>query len=191
MKKLMFICLVFLSANCFGQGLLQRLSFGVKAGANYSNFTNAGFATDGLVGFHAGALVNFKIAAGFSVQEEFLFSSQGAKMKEDIFGKENIKVYYMSVPFLLKYRTKPGIYIEAGPQVSFRIKDDIGKTDIGEFTKKMDLAAVGGIGYQSPIGLGFGARYVYGISKVGNFQLSDVKPDFKNSVVQASMFYIF
>jgi len=191
MKKLMFICLVFLSANCFGQGLLQRLSFGIKAGANYSNFTNADFATDGLVGFHAGALVNFKLIGGLSIQEEFLFSSQGAKMKEDLFGKENIKVYYMSVPFLFKYRTKPGIYFEAGPQASFRIKDDIGKTDIGEFTKKMDLAAVGGIGFQSAMGLGFGARYVYGLSKVGDFQLSDVKPDFKNTVVQASIFYIF
>lgn len=55
----------------------------------------------------------------------------------------------------------------------------------------MDLAAVAGIGYQSKMGLGFGARYVAGLSKVGDFQASDIKTDFRTNVIQASIFYIF
>ncbi|MVT10309.1 porin family protein [Chitinophaga tropicalis] len=191
MKKLLLICLVLVSTKGFSQSLLKRLSFGLKAGANYSNFTGADFETEGLVGFHAGAIVNFKITDNFSIQEEFLFSSQGAKVKGDVFNKENIKIYYGTVPFLLKYRTKPGFYIEAGAQAGFRIKDDIGDDSVKEFAKKMDLAAVGGLGFQMRNGLGFGARYVAGLSKVSDFKISDVNPDYKNSVVQASVFYIF
>lgn len=100
MKKLLFICLVLMaSTNCFSQGLLKRLSFGIKAGGNYSNYTNADFATEGMVGFHAGAIVNFKLTNNLSIQEEFLFSSQGAKLKENLFGKDNIKVYYATLRY--------------------------------------------------------------------------------------------
>src|SRR6185369_6659505 len=88
MKKLLFMSLILTSTHCFSQGmvkgLLGRLTFGLKAGANYSNYMNADFATDGIVGFHAGALVNFRLSNSWSVQEEFLFSTQGAKMKDDV-----------------------------------------------------------------------------------------------------------
>jgi hypothetical protein len=192
MKKLIVICLVLASTNGFSQGIFKRLSFGIKAGANYSDYSNAGFATEGLVGFHAGALVNFKITDHLSVQEEFLFSSQGAKVKDGtIFGGEDIKVNYMTVPFLIKYKTKFGLYFEAGPQVGLRINEDIKNTQIGEFAKKMDLAAAGGLGYQTPFGLGFGVRYVYGLSTVGDFNYSNIKTDFRTNVAQASIFYIF
>jgi hypothetical protein len=72
-----------------------------------------------------------------------------------------------------------------------RTSENIGNTQIGEFAKSLDLSAAGGLGYQSKSGFGFGVRYVAGLSKVGDFQISDTKPDFKNSVMQASIFYIF
>jgi hypothetical protein len=191
MRILLLLCLVLASTQSFSQGLFQRLSFGLKAGGNYSNYTNADFKTESIAGFHAGAIVNFKLIGGLSIQEEFLFSTQGAKVKDNLFGKENVKVSYINVPFLLKYRSNLGLYIEAGPQVGMRASENISDTEIGEFAKKLDLSAVGGIGYQSKSGFGFGARYIAGLSKVGNFQVSTTKPDFKNSVIQASVFYIF
>jgi len=195
MKKLLFICFVLASTNSFSQGmmkgLVQRLSFGLKAGANYSNYTNTDFATDALVGFHAGAIVNFKIIDNLSIQEEFLFSSQGAKVKDNLFGKENVNISYFIVPFLLKYRTNFGLYLEAGPQVGILVNDDLKNTQVGNFAKKMDLAAAGGIGYQTKGGFGIGARYIAGLSKVGDFNISNVRTDFKTNVVQASIFYIF
>jgi len=183
--------LVLASTNCFSQGLLKRLSFGLKAGANYSNYTNAGFETEALMGFHAGALVNFRITDHFSIQEEFLFSSQGAKMKNDLFGKENLNVYYLTVPFLLKYKTDFGLYIEAGPQTGLRLKEDTRGATFGNFAKRLDLAAAGGIGFQTKSGFGIGARYIAGLSKVGDFDISNVKTDFKTNVIQAGIFYIF
>ncbi|MDR3711226.1 MAG: porin family protein [Puia sp.] len=195
MKKLILICCVLVSARSFSQGfvqgLMQRIHFGLKAGANYSNYTQENFSSDGLVGFHAGALLDFQLTKNLFIQEEFLFSSQGAKIKGDLFESQNVKVNYFTVPFLLKYRTNPGLYIEAGPQVGMRTSENIGSTPIGEFAKKLDLSAVGGLGFQSKSGFGIGVRYVAGLSKVGDFQLSDEKPDFRNSVIQASVFYIF
>ena len=191
MKKLLFICFVLASTQSFSQGIFKRLTFGLKAGGNYSNYTNADFATEGIVGFHAGGLVNFRFTDNLSIQEEFLFSSQGAKMKNDLFGKDNVNVYYMTVPFLLKYKSKMGLYIEAGPQVGMVMKDDLKGSSFGDFAKKLDLAAAGGIGYQSKIGLGFGVRYIAGLSKVGDFNISNVKTDFRTNVAQASIFYIF
>ena len=191
MKKLIIFCFMLVSANCFSQrftqNILKRLSFGIKGGANYSDFGNANFDTEGLVGFHAGALVNFKINEHLSIQEEFLFSSQGAKIKGNLFDEEKIKIYYMTVPILLKYRTNTGIYFEAGPQMGGLIKDNID----GDFAKKIDVGVAAGFGYQTKSGLGIGARYIAGLSGVGNFQSSDIKPDFRNNVIQGGIFYIF
>jgi hypothetical protein len=197
MKKLIIFSFILVSsANCFSQGftknLFKRLSFGVKGGANYSNFTNADFETDGLVGFHAGALVNFKLNEHLSIQEEFLFSLQGAKLKGALNDTESIKLYYMTIPILLKYRTNSGLYFEAGPQVGALMKEDLDKTLVdGQFAKKLDFGVAAGLGFQAKNGLGIGARYVAGLSKVGDFQSSVVKTDFRNSMVQASVFYIF
>ena len=195
MKKLILIGLVLTSTRSFSQsfvqGIMERLHFGLKGGVNYSNYTNANFSTQALLGFHAGALVDFDLTKNLAIREEFLFSSQGAKVKDDVFGKENVNVYYMTVPFLLKYRTNAGIYIEAGPQVGTRIKDNIDSLKSGNFAKLLDLSAAAGIGYQSRGGFGIGFRYVAGLSSVGDFKFSNVNPNFRSSVVQASIFYIF
>lgn len=197
MKKLLFICLslVILStkgfSQSFTQNILNRLEFGIKAGVNVSNFTNANFPTDPLIGYSGGATVAFKFTNNFMVQEDFLFSTQGAKIKGGAFGDQDLKLYYLSVPFLLKYRTDAGIYIEAGSQLGMKLKEDVAGINTNNFTQKIDMAAAGGIGYQSKMGLGIGARYIYGLSKVGNFNISNIHNDFKNNSIQASIFYMF
>lgn len=191
MKRLLFICFVLVTTRGFSQGFLKRFEFGLKAGVNYSNFTNASFPTDPLIGFHAGGTVAFKITKNFLIQEEFLFSSQGAKTKGGTLGEQDLKLYYISVPFLLKYRTNAGFYVEAGPQVGMKAKEEVSGPGVSDFAKKLDLAAAGGIGYQFKMGLGIGARYVYGISKVGDFDASNIKNDFKNNNIQGSIFYVF
>lgn len=191
MKKLMLICLVLVSAKSFSQSIFNRLEFGLKAGANASNFTNANFPTDPLIGFHGGATVAFKITNNFLIQEEFLFSTQGAKIKGGTLGDQDLKLYYVSVPFLLKYRTNSGFYLEAGAQTGINVKEDFSGINTSNFAKKIDLGAAGGLGYQSKMGLGIGARYIYGLSKVADFNASNINNDFKNNSIQASIFYVF
>lgn len=204
MKKLMFIVLVLVSAKSFsqtttqttpanegfGKKLMKKLEFGVTGGGNYSNFSSANFATDPLPGFHAGLTVSYKITDNFLVSEEFLYSLQGAKAKEGKFAGQDIKLSYASVPILFKYRTNSGFYVEAGPQASFKVAEDIGGITDAKFAKKIDFAVAGGAGYQSKMGLGIGARYVYGLQDVQE-NPSAALGNFKNNSIQASIFYVF
>jgi hypothetical protein len=174
----------------FAQKLMQKLEFGITAGGNYSNFTGANFPTDPLPGFHAGFTVAYKFTDNFMVQEEFLYSLQGAKVKGGTLGTQDIKLSYGSVPILFKYRTNSGFFVEAGPQASFKVKEDLGGITDAKFAKKIDFGMAGGLGYQSKIGLGIGARYVYGLQKVQETP-SPILGDFKNNSIQASIFYVF
>jgi hypothetical protein len=172
-------------------GMAQTFQLGVKGGVNVSNFTGGDFGDidkKALVGFHAGAFINFQFGDHLGLQPEVLFSSQGAKL-ESAGESENIKLSYINIPVLLKYRFTGGFYLEAGPQIGFKVSEKIGDEDVEDFAKSTDLSVAGGLGWHSSSGFGLGARYTAGISKVGDFDGSDIDPDFKNGVIQVSVFY--
>lgn len=187
MKKLFVAALVLVSATSFG----QTFQLGVKGGVNVSNFTGGDFKDldkQSMVGFHAGAFVNFFLGDHFAIAPEVLFSSQGAKL-ENAGNKENIKVSYVNVPVMLKYRFTGGFYLEAGPQIGFKVSEKTDNLPINTFAKSTDLSVAGGLGWHSDMGLGLGARYTAGISKVGDFDGANIDPDFRNGVIQVSLFY--
>jgi hypothetical protein len=187
MRRLLFAVLLFASTGAMSQGF----QLGIKGGVNVSNFTGGNFQDvkkSALVGFNAGAFLGFLIGDHFSIQPEVLFSSQGAKL-ESAGDKQNFKVSYLNVPVLAKYRFTGGFYLEAGPQVGFKLSEDVPDQTIDHFAKSLDLSLAGGLGYHSSMGLGIGARYTAGLSKVGDFSGSDVSPDFKNGVAQVFVFY--
>jgi len=188
MKKLLFAALLLSSSHLFSQGF----QLGIKAGANLSNFTGGDFSNvdkKALVGFQAGAFMGFLFGDHLSLNPEVLFSSQGAKFK-NAGSDENFKLYYINVPVLLKYRFTGGFYLEAGPQVGFKVSESIPNSTIKTFAKNLDLSVAGGLGFHSESGFGIGARYAAGLSKVGDFDASQgVNPDFKNGVISLSVFY--
>ncbi|PWJ58291.1 outer membrane protein with beta-barrel domain [Dyadobacter jejuensis] len=166
----------------------QTFSFGPKVGLNVSNYTGGNIESDALVGAHLGGILNFGIGQNFSIQPEVLFSTQGAKI--DVAGsKRDYKTSYVTVPVLFKLKANGGLFVELGPQFGFRTSEDIPDQTIDHFAKNLDLAAALGLGYQANFGLGFGARYIAGLSKVGNFDAGNIGPDFKNSVLQFSIYY--
>lgn len=172
-------------------GFSQKFQVGLKAGANVSNFTGSDLQnvkTNTLVGFHAGGLINLKFGPVFSIQPELLVSSQGAKL-ESATGKENFKATYATLPIMLKLQSPgAGLYIEAGPQFGLKIGDNASGTNTD--VKNLDAALAAGVGYKSSIGLGIGARYIAGLSKVGDIDFGGgVNPDYKNSTIQISLFY--
>lgn len=175
-------------------GFSQSLTGGLKAGVNVSNFTGGDFQNvdkKALIGFHAGGFLNIAFG-GFSIQPEALVSTQGAKF-EDIGGADyDVKLTYITVPVMAKFKTGSGFYLEAGPQVGFKISEDIGNQTINNFAKDLDLSIAGGLGFQSKGGFGIGARYIAGLSKVGDFSgVGNADPDFKNGVIQAGIFWAF
>jgi hypothetical protein len=197
MKKVFLaMAMLLVSHVVFGQeSFLSRFHFGLKAGINSSNFENANFDTDMLTGFHVGAIVNFALTDKWSIQEEFLYSTQGAKIKNGFaLGDKELKLSYVSVPILVKYHSNLGIYGEIGGQANILV-EDAKNTGFEDFADKIDGGAVAGLGYQfksGPVkGLGIGARYYYGFTNVGKFTSSTINSDFKNSMIQGSLFYIF
>lgn len=189
MKKVLMAALVLLLVSA--TAMAQNFQLGLKAGANISNFTGGEFDNldkKALVGFHAGAFINFLFGDHLSLQPEVLFSSQGAKLKS-AGEEENFRVSYVNVPVMVKYRFTGGFYLEAGPQIGFKVSEDVPDQTIKDFAKSTDLSVAAGLGYHSNMGLGIGARYIAGLSKVGDFDASNIDPDFKNSTIQVSLFY--
>lgn len=187
MKRIIVAAFLLVSAT----GFAQTFQLGIKGGVNISNFTGGDFKDldkKSLVGFHAGGFVSFFLGDHFAIQPEVLFSSQGAKI-DNAGDEQNLKISYVNVPVMLKYRFTGGFYLEAGPQIGFKVSEDTDDMPINDFAKSTDLSIAGGLGFHSNMGLGVGARYTAGISKVGDFSVGDFDPDFKNGVLQISLFY--
>lgn len=182
MKKIIF--LVAALAGSFAMQA-QGIDFGIKAGANFSNFSGD-LDSDGITNFHAGAVVELNLIPTFSIQAEGLFSSQGAKYKEDgVIGvTKDINLDYISVPVMAKFYLLPDrLSVMAGPQFSFLVKD--AKKDFE--SKSFDMAAAGGVELKIFAGLFAQARYTIGLNNVSD--VSDV--DVKNNVFQLSVGYFF
>ena len=186
MKKILIMMVM---AAASSAAFSQTVSLGPKVGLNISNYTGGDFESNALVGFHLGGILNLGIGRSFSLQPEVLFSTQGAKIVTNS-QKKDFKTTYVAIPVMAKFRSAAGLYFEVGPQVSFRTSEDVPDQTIDQFSKNLDLAVGVGVGYQAGFGLGIGARYLAGISKVGDFnKTAAVNPDFKNSVVQISLFF--
>ncbi|HET9431072.1 MAG TPA: porin family protein [Chitinophagaceae bacterium] len=170
---------------------MAQFQFGAKAGVNISNFTGGSFDDvdkKALVGFHGGVYMRFQIA-NFSIQPEAMVSTQGAKI-DSASGSYDWKLTYINIPVMAQYRFPAGFYLEAGPQVGFKIDDQIENETIKNFVNELDLSLAAGLGYRGAKGLGIGARYTAGLSKVGDFDQSvnGIDPDFKNGVIQVSVY---
>jgi hypothetical protein len=189
MKKLFLM----LSLAASTTGFAQQFSFGVKGGTNISNFTgveNLGDVTkQSLIGFYVGAYMNFWFGNNLTLQPEALLSTSGAKFK-DADGTQKYKLTYLTIPLFLKYKANGGFYVEAGPQVGFKLSESIPDQTFDKFAKSLDLSIGAGLGYQSAGGFGIGARYLVGLSKVGDFDASSgIDPNFKNSTIQVGISY--
>lgn len=189
MKKLALVLTVFTVSM---MGAKAQIQFGVKAGANFANVTNAGDGAKTLVSFNAGALVKIPIADALSLQPEVLFSMQGVKFDG---GKYTFN--YINVPVLVTYTLPVGVFFQTGPQVGLRLsaklkEDGGGDTDAKDFTKSTDFSWAIGAGYLIPgVNLGFNARYTLGLTKIGKDVDGVNYFDGKNTVLQVGVFYMF
>ncbi len=159
----------------------QGIHFGIKGGANFSNF-NGDLDTDGITSFHAGGVLELNVVPTFSVQAEGLFSSQGAEYKDELGAVQDIDLSYISVPVMAKYYILPSkLSLMAGPQFSFLVDEAEETLE----SKSFDMAAAGGVELKLIAGLFVQARYTIGLTDV----YEDV--DAKNAVFQLSVGYFF
>lgn len=126
MKKILLpLAVILLTSGAYA----QSVKFGVKAGLNVSTFTgDDSDEAESLTGFHVGGVAEIKFTDKFSLQPELLYSTQGAKAS--VSGIEGgvaynadikAKVSYINLPVMAKYYVIPGLSLEAGPQVGFKV----------------------------------------------------------------------
>ena len=162
----------------------QLLKFGVKGGLNFANYTGGdvdGFDFKSITSYHAGVVAEIKIFENFALQPELLYSSQGAKVNSE--AVDDINFNYVTVPVLAKfYLISDRLSVEAGPQFSFLIDDNVGDQFESE---SFDFAAVGGIGLNITDNIFAQARYVVGLTEASK------DAEVKNRVIQVSLGYRF
>ena len=158
----------------------QSFQLGIKGGGNLSDFLSAQnnnqSSYSALAGWNAGVFVNFWLGNHFAIAPEVLYSTEGAGIKTTSEGgnssvtvNQDLHLRYISLPLMAKLRFTGGFYLEAGPQVSLNVSSSTWEDQsVRNLTNNAELGAAGGIGYQSPIGLGVGLRYTVGLTTVNN-----------------------
>ncbi|WP_231940454.1 porin family protein [Filimonas lacunae] len=184
--------IVFLSVFIFLFHTLpaQYFGFGVKAGMNYSSYSN------GLMGYqpnvfgHAGSITYFGINRHLGIQLELEFARHGGKVPVGEY-KLDVKQNYFSVPLLLKYKTQSGFFINGGPQFNIRVSQYIMNYKLPLGSSSIEMSLAGGIGYRMTPGCGIEARYIKGITNTGQYLKDNANlVNFKTNVFQVSLFWL-
>lgn len=177
-------------------GFRGGLNLADVQGDAVKTFTDlAGYAPDGAItkemrpGFYAGVYATLPLGNSFAIEPGINYSEKGSVLRGTLpfpaldFLNANVtgtaRLAYVDVPVLAKVFVTPGLYFYAGPQASFLVsgkarveagalgfsayKQDF---DISNQLRKVDFAAVGGLGYQFENGLGLSAGYDYGLTSL-------------------------
>lgn len=178
----------------FGANAQMKAHFGVKAGMNASELhqKDAEVKSDTKIGFHAGALAHIHAhGSQFAFQPEVMYSLEGAKYKAGGVTRTT-DLHFINVPLLAQYMFDNGFRIEAGPQFGFLMaaKDKFdGKTeDIKDNFKTMAISVPVGVSYLTTSGLGFDARYNFGLTDLRD---SDVGKKLTGNNFQFGIFWQF
>lgn len=106
----------------------DRLQFGIKAGANFSNvYGTKGdeFQASGKFGFATGTFVSIPIGKFMGIQPELLFSQKGFKGTSRILDntyKFTRTTSYIGVPLLFSFKPIKFLNLLAGPQYSYLVQ---------------------------------------------------------------------
>lgn len=170
----------------------QGFSLGMKFGANFSKIKGLELTEGYKPGFHFGGYIDIgKKALG--VQTELLFSQSGTKIQEDTASSfqsgERVKLSYLQIPILLRYKIGKMFTLHAGPQFGILMNKDETVLENGEQAfKSGDFAMCFGGQFN------FGNLRVYGRYNIGLNDISDIddQDSWQNEVLQLGLaFRIF
>jgi hypothetical protein len=187
-KTIFFTAALFFMISAKSQGV----HFGVKGGLNASSLNSSPTNKDmqSKIGFNVGLLGHIHTAnKSWAVQPELYYSAEGAKSKDNNDVSTNLG--FINIPVLAQYMFDNGFRLEAGPQldllVSAKNKNNNTSTDIKDNLNTAGFSIPVGVGYLTRTGLGFDARYNFGISDV----YKNDNTNTKSNVFQFDIFYQF
>jgi hypothetical protein len=105
------------------------LTFGIKAGANYSNVWDAqgqNFVANSKVGFAGGAFLGIPIGRYFGFQPEVLISQKGFQGSGVLLDEPysfSRTTTYLDIPLQLQLKPSPCLTIVIGPQYSYLLNE--------------------------------------------------------------------
>lgn len=114
----------------------DKTTFGVRAGVNFTNMNgeenNHDLDNKIKTGFNIGVNAEIPVAQDFYLQPGLLFSTKGAKNKEEGDAKTKVKLSYLEVPINLLYKPTLGdgkLLLGFGPYIGIGIsgKEEWGK----------------------------------------------------------------
>tara|TARA_R110000868_G_scaffold21640_5_gene89727 strand:- start:294 stop:881 length:588 start_codon:yes stop_codon:yes gene_type:complete len=195
MKKVVALVVFFTAGtSLFAQSWSDKFQLGVKGGANFATVVGDDFdSPDRRTSFYAGLVVEAPITEKFSLQPEVFYSGQGFDLNENNDGVDaQYQLDYIQVPVLLKVYLFDGLNIHAGPQLGFKVNEEIDfepTSDGGDFNtdsvKDFDFQLTSGIEYKFAESFFVQARYTYGFSEV----IEDA--DVHNSYFSAGVGFMF
>lgn len=182
------------------------VSFGFKAGINYSNvYDEEGndFVADGKFGLAAGAFVTIPFGKIIGIQPEILFSQKGYKSTGTYFGSTYSMTRttdFIDVPLLLAVKPVEQITLLFGPQFSYLMKQKdeftggtINSTQQQDFDNNNIRKNIMGLTGGADLNFGnlvVGLRAAWDI-KTNEGSGSSTTPRYKNMLYQATLGYRF
>lgn len=194
-KQLIAFILVAVMSNAAVAG---DVSFGIKAGLNYTAITNNPKSWDDNLewkaGISAGAFLSYRFNEWLSLQPELLYSQRGVNSKLLDYSIIEVDLTaafsYIEIPLLLEYTVplegsfRPVIY--AGPVLSYMLSSELelsasilsATVDIGSLSHVNDFGGILGAGFEWDVGNGlvtFDVRYQRGFTNVitsGDFEIN-------------------
>ena len=184
----------------------EKLCFGIKIGANYSNVYDSegeDFVADGKFGLAGGAFVSIPLGKFIGIQPEVLFSQKGFKSSGTFLGTDyetTRTTDYIDIPLLFAIKPIPNVTVLFGPQYSYLLKQkdeftggSLSSIQEEEFTNDnirkntFSLVVGGDINFENLV---LGLRGSWDL-KNNNGDGTSTTPRYKNVWYQASVGYRF
>lgn len=178
---------------------------GVKGGVNFSTlYTENSDNSKMLTGFNVGLFAKLPVTKNIALQPEFYYTTKGSEVTyNNLFanGTARFNVNYLEVPLLLMMNITQNFNVHVGPYAGYMVSGKAtNKSNVTLFDyenvlntsdyNRFDAGLAAGVGIDVGA-LNLGARYSYGLTKVGKersfFGTTYTFPDASNSVMN---FYI-
>ena len=169
--------------------------FGAKAGLNINKIDGVSYKSGFNYNYQLGGFLQFNFSKRFGIQPEVNFVQSSSEFTddatiiyEDLFGggkQKTAKLNYLEIPLLLNVNIGESKHVkfQVGPAFGARLSETIDSLkNGGDFYKKSDWSAIGGIWIQLPV-VNIGARYKYGLSNINN-NVIDAGKAWRNQSIQ-------
>lgn len=194
----LFVCAVNIKVNA---QKTNSQTFGIKGGINFSNLYAKDTQDNKMItGFNLGLFAKLPFTNIVAIQPELYYTTKGAQTTYNsafINGNFEYDFNYLEVPVLLVVNVTDHINVHIGPYLSYMLngkvknKSNVNSVDFDEKINtedynKFDAGMAAGAGVDLGA-VSLGARYTYGMTKVGKERIfagtAYTTPDASNGVM--------